>query len=227
MRYVDTIMVHCSATMPSWMAGKPIDQIRDEITRWHVEDRGWRGNGYAEIIGRDGSWAIGRDLDNDGDPWEHVTAGAKGHNRNTIHICLIGGHGSSENDKFSDHFTPRQDAKLRERIADLKRRFPTIKYVKGHNEVAAKACPGFNVKRWLDRKPPRKIYQSKTMIGGSMAASGAGVNELANQVQEAAGEISVLAEYSQTIHYVAVALTIIGVSLVLYARLSDWNRGRK
>ena len=149
------IIIHGSATPPNWMAGMGIVAQRDEITRWHTQERGWRGNGYAELYGRDGDMAIGRDLDGDGDPFDDITAHTKGWNRKAIGICLIGGHGSSANDDFYDHFTEAQYELLMRRIAYLRERFPSIKWVKGHNDFAAKACPGFNVARLMASKPPK------------------------------------------------------------------------
>lgn len=179
MRYIDEIVVHCSATRPEWMSGHGLKEQVEEITRWHVDDRGWLDIGYHELIGRDGDMMVGRDLDDDGDPWEHQGAGVKGHNVTTIHICLIGGHGSAEFDEFSDHFTAAQEDKLRERIALLKQRFPTIKKVSGHNQYAAKACPGFNVPRWLERRAPRREnpVESTTIqaTGGAAVATTGGV----------------------------------------------------
>ncbi len=234
MRHVDTIMVHCSATHTGWMADASVEEQRDEITRWHVEDRGWLGNGYAWIIGRNGDEAIGRDLDNDGDPWEHVTAGARGHNKRTIHLCLIGGAASSENDQFEDHFTHEQAVALRKRIAELRRKFPSIKKVIGHNEVAAKACPGFKVGPWLNRKAPRGLSQSKTMTGGTGAAIGTtgsvAAGELAKlgaDAQGAASKLQPLIQHAEAIQWAFVALTLIGVSLVMLSRWKDWKRGRR
>jgi N-acetyl-anhydromuramyl-L-alanine amidase AmpD len=112
-----------------------------EIRRWHVQDRGWRDVGYHLLIDRNGTVANGR-------PLEQVGSHTKGHNTGTVGICLIGGHGSDANDKFAENFTPAQDAALQKVIADLIRRYPSITRVAGHNQFAAKACPGFNVPGW-------------------------------------------------------------------------------
>ena len=141
MRPLTEIIVHCSATRAEWMAGSGTQAKVDEITRWHVQDRGWRTIGYHYLIDRDGTLAAGR-------PLEQVGAHVQGKNTGTIGVCLIGGHGSSEKDAFADHFTPAQEKMLRKVIADLIRKHPTIKKVSGHNQWAAKACPGFNVPAW-------------------------------------------------------------------------------
>lgn len=139
---VDTVWVHCSATRREWMAGSPVGEKVAEIRRWH-RDRGWRDIGYHWIIDRDGSIAPGR-------PETQVGAHVAGHNTGSLGVCLIGGHGSQSTDAFADHYTDAQRRALRQIIADIRSRTP-LKAVRGHNEVAAKACPGFTVRQgdWL------------------------------------------------------------------------------
>jgi N-acetylmuramoyl-L-alanine amidase len=146
MRHVTEIIVHCSATRPEWMGTAPTaDKVR-EIRRWHVSDRGWKDIGYHYLIDRNGTVATGR-------PVEQVGAHVQGHNTGTIGVCLIGGHGSSETDRFDQHFTAAQDKSLRTLLADLKRKFPGVSKITGHNQYAAKACPGFDVGAWYVAKP--------------------------------------------------------------------------
>lgn len=156
MRPITEIIVHCAATHPTWWDSKTVEQKRDEIRRWHVEDNKWGDIGYHWVIDRDGSRAPGRD---------EATIGAhcKGHNAQTIGICLMGGHGSNEDDEFADNFTREQDSALRRLIAEIKERHPTIKKVTGHNEYAAKACPGFRVARWMAHKPAHKA-KAETLV---------------------------------------------------------------
>jgi N-acetylmuramoyl-L-alanine amidase len=139
---VDTIWVHCSATRTEWMAGHSLAAKVHEIRRWHL-DLGWRDIGYHWIIDRDGKVAPGRPETQEG---SHV----RGYNRKSLGICLIGGHGSAATDAFEENFRPAQKQALIELIEDIKRRTP-IKAIRGHNEVAAKACPGFTVAKqsWL------------------------------------------------------------------------------
>jgi N-acetyl-anhydromuramyl-L-alanine amidase AmpD len=138
---VDEIVVHCSATRPTWMKGFSLAAKVAEIRRWHIQDRKWRDIGYHWIIDRDGAVAPGRRE-------TEIGAGVEGHNRGVIHVCLIGGHGSAATDRFAQHFTRAQDAELRRLIAQISARTP-IRRVSGHNEWAARACPGFNVPAWL------------------------------------------------------------------------------
>ena len=145
---VSTIFVHCSATRPAWMEGHHLAAKVAEIRRWHVQDRKWSDIGYHWLIDRDGQVAQGR-LES------RVGAHVAKHNTGSLGICLIGGHGSNADDQFHEHFTPAQDAALRKLIADIKKR-ADITAIRGHNEVAAKACPGFNVARWLASEGPRR-----------------------------------------------------------------------
>jgi len=148
MRKITEIIVHCTATRADWWAGKRTSDKVREIKRWHVQDRGWADIGYHFLIDRDGTIAKGRDIAKDG---AHV----QGHNRGTIGISLFGGHGSAETDKFSEHFTPEQDAALRKLIAELQATYGKVP-VTGHNQYAAKACPGFNVPAWFGAKAAPK-----------------------------------------------------------------------
>jgi N-acetylmuramoyl-L-alanine amidase len=162
MRPIDEIIVHCTDTLPEWWAGRRTSQKVAEVRRWHVTPepagRGWSDIGYHYLIDRDGTVAKGR-------PLERTGAHVAGHNTGTIGISLFGGHGSSADDAFDDNFTQAQDRALRDLIASLRKQFPTIRKVTGHNEYAAKACPGFRVADWLDDAPmssPAVVHQ----VGG-------------------------------------------------------------
>jgi N-acetylmuramoyl-L-alanine amidase len=140
MRPLKEIIVHCTATRPEWMASKPLAQKMDEIRRWHVQGNGWSDIGYHYVIDRNGQIAEGR-------PVEKTGAHVKGRNTGSIGISLIGGHGGAETDKFSDHFTPAQDASARALISELQAKYGTLA-VNGHNQFAAKACPCFQAPDW-------------------------------------------------------------------------------
>ena len=143
---VDEIIVHCSATRPDWMAGATLAAQVAEIRRWHTTPeaqggRGWKDIGYHWIIGRDGKVAQGRSE-------KVIGAHVIDHNRGTIGICLIGGASSTETDPFGRNFTGAQDVTLRQMIQGISMR-TRIRRISGHNQYAAKACPGFNVPAWL------------------------------------------------------------------------------
>lgn len=135
------IIVHCSATKPDWMEGASDAEKFNEIRRWHLA-RGFNDIGYHWIIFRSGRWVAGRDESVYG---AHV----KGHNVNTIGICLLGGFGSEADDYFQEHFTVGQKAALVTLIQDIRTRH-NIKKISGHNQYANKACPGFRVNEMFD-----------------------------------------------------------------------------
>lgn len=141
MRPITEIILHCTATQANWWADKPTSAKVHEIRRWH-KAKGWADIGYHYLIDRDGTVQPGRPLDKTG---AHV----QGHNTGTVGISLFGGHGSSADDRFDENFTIAQATALRETIASLRRQFPSIVKVTGHNEYAAKACPGFRVGQWI------------------------------------------------------------------------------
>ena len=97
----------------------------------------------------------------------------KGHNTGTIGVCLSGGHGSAETDKFQDNYTIAQDVALRDLIDELKRDYPHIQKISGHNEYAAKGCPGFQVNEWLvsgPTAPPATEIPSQGVFAAIVAA---------------------------------------------------------
>ncbi|MDN5785731.1 N-acetylmuramoyl-L-alanine amidase [Pseudorhodobacter sp.] len=138
---VHEIVVHCSATRPDWMKSASFAEQVAEIRRWHVQDRGWNDIGYHWLISRSGQVLMGR-------PENVIGAGVAGHNSGVIHVCLLGGAGSAETDHFSDHFTSSQNITLRQVLDGIGMR-TQIRRISGHNEYAAKACPGFTVSQWL------------------------------------------------------------------------------
>ena len=80
------------------------------------------------------------------DPWE-VTNGAKGYNSVSRHIVYAGGV-AKDGKTPKDTRTGCQKKALEKYVKDFHRRFPDVRIV-GHNELAAKACPSFDVQKWL------------------------------------------------------------------------------
>lgn len=128
----EAIFVHCSATKASMNVG-----LR-EIRQWHKE-QGWLDVGYHFIIRRDGTIEEGRPVDVVG---SHV----KDWNSKSVGVCLVGG--IDDKGKFEANFTPAQMQSLKEKLADLKDIYPDAE-IKAHHDVAPKACPSFNLSRWL------------------------------------------------------------------------------
>lgn len=205
-----TIWVHQATTRPEWMADQSAEAKRDEIDQWHKK-RGWKGFGYHYLIDRDGTTIPGRDED-------EIAAAVRGHNRDSVHICLVGGFGANKDDPFAQHFTDDQDYALRELIDDIKTRHK-IKRVRGHNEVANKACPGFNVKQWMktDREPRTHMVQSTTLqaagaqVGAAAVTAGTAVSALDGTAQQ-----------------LVIAMACLGAALALWIareRVHKWLRG--
>ena len=128
----EAIFVHCSATKPSMAVG-----VR-EISQWHRE-QGWLAIGYHFIIRRDGTIEEGRPVDVVG---SHV----KDWNSKSAGVCLVGG--IDDKGKFEANFTPAQMQSLKEKLTDLKDMYPDAE-IKAHHDIAPKACPSFNLSRWL------------------------------------------------------------------------------
>lgn len=215
---VKYIMIHCLATDADFMINKPVDAVVAEVRRWHIKQRGWKDIAYAMILHFDGSRGKGRDMNKDGNVWDDVGAGAKGWNHNCIHIALNGGKTSSANDEFSKNYTEAQDAALRHTIAEIRKwagwEVPLI----GHNEVDAKACPGFQVNRWFNNQPPRKVSGSTTVqasMGGALASVAGGVTALGS-----------LDGTAQIIVAVALVAALAAFAWVARERIRKWAAGQ-
>lgn len=140
------LVIHCTATAE----GREVTaaQIRAAHTNPVSKGgHGWRVVGYTDMIHLDGR--IERLVDNNEDanvdPWE-ITNGAKGYNTVSRHVVYIGGLDKKEKPK--DTRTEAQKEALKRYVLDFHRRFPDVKII-GHNEVAAKDCPCFDVQKYL------------------------------------------------------------------------------
>ncbi|MCE9106569.1 N-acetylmuramoyl-L-alanine amidase [Bacteroides pyogenes] len=147
MRELRYLVIHCTATPQ----GREVSAA--EIRRWHTAPaskggRGWSQVGYTDMIHLDGSTERLVDNNEDArvDPWE-ITNGAKGYNSISRHIVYVGGM-SADGKTPRDTRTPAQLKALEYYVKDFHRRFPAVRII-GHNELAAKACPSFDVRKWL------------------------------------------------------------------------------
>jgi N-acetylmuramoyl-L-alanine amidase len=128
MRDINKLIVHCSATRE----GQEISAAT--INKWH-KNRGWSGIGYHFVIGLNGLIEYGR-------PVEKQGAHTKGHNKNSIGVCYIGG--VEEDGKTpKDTRTEEQKCSLEELLIVLKKLHPEA-VVHGHRDFSAKACPSFD-----------------------------------------------------------------------------------
>ena len=156
------IVIHCSATRPDQ------DINAAEIRRWHTDPkpqgdgfrylgryyesvtdlpvhvqprnrrgRGWDDIGYHLVIKRDGIIEVGRPLNVQG---AHV----RGHNAESIGICMVGGY--DKNSLPSPDFTAEQFDSVVYAVAFLERMYPDAEVV-GHRDLTTlKECPCFDVR---------------------------------------------------------------------------------
>lgn len=131
---VKLIVVHCSATPPSM----DVD-IRD-VDRWHRQ-KGWLKVGYHYFIKRSGELQEGRQLTEAG---AHV----KGHNHESVGICLAGGL-SEVGLQPEDNFLPVQKQALKSLLAYLQKYFEKA-VIGGHRDYNPhKDCPCFEVQELI------------------------------------------------------------------------------
>lgn len=142
------LVLHCTATRE----GREISAA--DIRRMHTSPppvgRGWKQVGYTDMIHLDGSVErlVNNNEDANVDPWE-ITNGAKGYNSISRHVVYVGGVDADNVKKAKDTRTPAQREAMKRYVLDFHRKHPTVKIV-GHYELAAKACPSFDVEAWLD-----------------------------------------------------------------------------
>lgn len=141
------LVLHCTATPE----GREVTAA--DIRRWHTSPvskggRGWEQVGYTDIIHLDGKVErlVNNNEDANVDPWE-ITNGAKGYNSVSRHVVYAGGC-ARDGKTPKDTRTPAQRKAMEEYVKDFHRRFPEVRII-GHNEVASKACPSFDVQKWL------------------------------------------------------------------------------
>lgn len=141
------LVLHCTAT-PEGREVTGADIRRMHLSPVSQGGRGWKQVGYTDIIHLDGT--VERLVDNNEDanvdPWE-ITNGAKGYNSVSRHVVYAGGM-TKDMSKPEDTRTPAQLMAMENYVKDFHKRFPLVRII-GHNEVAAKACPSFDVRKWL------------------------------------------------------------------------------
>jgi hypothetical protein len=139
------LVIHCTATPE----GREVSAA--DIRRWHTSPapagRGWKQVGYTDLFHLDGrvERLVANNEDANVDPWE-ITNGAAGYNSISRHIVYAGGCDAGMKPK--DTRTAAQKEALRKYVLDFHTRHPSVKIV-GHNQLAAKACPSFDVAAWL------------------------------------------------------------------------------
>jgi len=146
MNKLELLVIHCTAT-PEYR-----EVSSDEIRRWHTNPvskggRGWKQVGYSEVIHLDGKIEklVKYNDDNIVDVWE-VTNGASGINSKSRHIVYVGG--CDKNGKPKDTRTEEQKKTLEMYVKAHTLLQPQWK-IAGHYHFANKACPSFDVEKWL------------------------------------------------------------------------------
>lgn len=147
-RMITGIVIHHSASGDKTTART--------IDRWHNAKR-WKGIGYHYVVLSDGRIQEGRDIDLNG-------AHTKGHNTDTIGICVIGNF--SKNDPLDKKYLDRliAVANLVNRLREIYGDIP----VTGHREhldmvmmLNATECPGSKV----DLDQMRKFFDFMRTVG--------------------------------------------------------------
>lgn len=140
------LVIHCTATPE----GREVSAA--DIRRWHTSPaptgRGWKQVGYTDLIHLDGSVErlVSNNEDEWVDPWE-ITNGVAGKNSVSRHIVYAGGC-AKDGKTAKDTRTAAQKEALAKYVKAFHAKHPTVLIV-GHNQLAAKACPSFDVPRWL------------------------------------------------------------------------------
>jgi hypothetical protein len=153
------LFLHCSATP------EDRDVTADDIIRMHTAPkseggRGWSRAGYRLIVRLDGE--LDEIVNVDGDAWveaNEITYGARGFNSVSHHICYAGGMDAAY-EQPKDTRTEAQRQSLEEIVRWYVEHHPHIQIL-GHNQVASKACPSFDVTAFLRQfdVPEQNIYQ--------------------------------------------------------------------
>jgi len=141
------VVWHCSATGDDWNGHSA------DIDTMH-KARGWQGNGYHIVVSREGMIAWGEDP-------RRMGAHAKGVNKTSIAVCLVGGV-SDVDDKYNN-FTDEQWDSAVVTYGFLKQMYPEAEHV-GHRDLSPdlngdgiisewefmKLCPCFSVSSWIE-----------------------------------------------------------------------------
>lgn len=140
---VQEIVLHTLDVPTGWHEGKSVDEIVRHVRNWHVNGNGWADIGYHRVFAPDGSIGMGRSL------WR-IGAHVLERNRGTLGLAMCNVRAHDGIAEFDDYFTAQQRSAVRAYIGEVCD-LTKIKWVTGHNDYAARECPGFRVKTedWL------------------------------------------------------------------------------
>ena len=124
LREIDQIIVHCSDS------DYPEHDDVSVIRQWHLQ-RGWQDVGYHFVICKKENGLIQK-----GRPMDLIGAHCKGHNRNSLGICLTG----------KNLFSMEQFNSLRGLMANIRAVLPAPKLTAfpHHHYNHGKTCPNFS-----------------------------------------------------------------------------------
>lgn len=157
-----TIAIHHSLTKQG-LGGSNAESY----ARFHVDSHGWPSIGYSYVIEPDGTIKWCNDI-------ELRTYHVGNHNNYAVGICLTG-------DFRYEEPTEAQKESLRNLVNALQKKYPHLKYVKGHNEFSGyewKQCPCFDYKTVLANKSTSKSKSTSD----KPKTSGKSIDRLADEV---------------------------------------------
>lgn len=131
-RNVTRLVYHCTATQQN-------ASVQAIVNYWK-NNLGWINPGYHIIIKPDGSWTYLQDFN-------RPSNGVRGINATSIHISYIGG--IDKNGRAIDNRTPEQIEVMEVAYWLFKDKIKDLTF-HGHYEFSNKACPSFNVEKWME-----------------------------------------------------------------------------
>lgn len=141
------LVIHCTATPE----GREV--TADDIRQWHTSPvskggRGWKQVGYSDLIQLSGKveQLVKNNDDAYVDGWE-ITNGVAGINSVSRHIVYVGGL-AADGKTPKDTRTNGQLNAMIQFVHKFHQQHPDVTII-GHNELANKACPSFDVQAWL------------------------------------------------------------------------------
>jgi len=145
MRSINLIVIHCSDSFFGDAA---------TIRRWHTDQppkgNGWKDIGYHFVILN--GWRKAGTFDPEADgvvehgrPEEKIGSHARGYNKASLGVCLVGGQSWNGKTVMVSWPTDKQLAALFALLDDLTTRYPQARIV-GHCELnSGKTCPNLNM----------------------------------------------------------------------------------
>jgi hypothetical protein len=112
------------------------------IQRYHMEENGWLDIAYSHVVCRHGYVFVGR-----GYGIRTAANGTVEANDHYFAICFLGNDSAGRAD-----VTPAARRGLGELIRDYQRRYPRALRVRPHSAFVATACPGLELKAYIDRR---------------------------------------------------------------------------